>query len=284
MEENLKGYELSRDWFDWCYENPERISPTHTAMYFFIIEHWNRMGQKQKFGLPMEMTKDGLGIKNYRTYTKVFNDLVDWGFVKVHQKSKNQYSANIVALVKNAKARTKAYTNACLLQQQKQVHGIVGVDNTNNLITKDTNILSSPEGEVHVEVEKPEVKEETPEVKIEDPKPEIPEEKFYLTKRKRKLSGKRLDSFLTFWEKFKYTQGKADAADAWLDIPQLTKTLCEKIYAAADIEAKKRPEVLASGKTPKMAQGWLNSRRYEDEIYFEKKAEKKPATIKNNYL
>jgi len=33
-EDNITGYELSRNWFDWCYGNPEKISPTHTAMYF----------------------------------------------------------------------------------------------------------------------------------------------------------------------------------------------------------------------------------------------------------
>ena len=86
----MNSYELSRKWFDWCFENPEKISPNHSAMYFFIIEHCNRLGWKSKFGLPMEMTKDAIGMKNYRTYTKTFNDLVEWGFIDVVQKSKNQ--------------------------------------------------------------------------------------------------------------------------------------------------------------------------------------------------
>lgn len=128
MDEHLTGYKLSRNWFDWCFENPEIITPTHTAMYFFIIEHWNRLGQKEKFGLPMEMTKDAIGIKNYKTFSKVFNDLVDWKFISIHQRSRNQYSANIIALVKNTKANTKALTKASLKHSQKQVHGIVGID------------------------------------------------------------------------------------------------------------------------------------------------------------
>lgn len=143
MEDQLKdtitGYELSRQWFDWSYENPEKVNVTHTAMYFFIIDHWVRLGQKEKFGLPAEMTKDALGIKNYRTFSNAFNDLIDWGFLKLHQKSKNQYSANVVALVKNTKATTKALTKATQQQLQKQRNGIVGVDNkyiTNEYTTR----------------------------------------------------------------------------------------------------------------------------------------------------
>ena len=124
----INGYTLSRDWFNFCFENPEKISPNHTALYFFAIEHCNRLGWKSKFGLPMEMAKEAIGIKNYRTYSKTFNDLVDWGFLKLIQKSKNQYSSNIVAIVKNTKADTKALDKAMQKHDQKQVHGIVGIN------------------------------------------------------------------------------------------------------------------------------------------------------------
>lgn len=115
-------------WFDWCFENPEKINPNHAAMYFFAIEHCNRLGWKEKFGLPMEMTKDAIGIKNYRTFYKTFNDLVEWGFFKVIQKSKNQYSSNVIAIVKNTKATSKALDTALQKQHQKQVCGTVGID------------------------------------------------------------------------------------------------------------------------------------------------------------
>lgn len=98
---------------------------------------------------------------------------------------------------------------------------------------------------------------------------------YFLTRKKKKLTGKRLETFNTFWEKFDYKKGKAEAADSWLDIPELTIALCEKINSAAEIEAKRRPELELAGKTPKMAQGWLTSRRWEDEIYI-KKSDKKP--------
>lgn len=142
----LNGYELSRDFFNWCFENPELIKPTHIAMYFFVIEHCNRLGWKPKFGLPMEMTKDAIGISNYRTYSNTFNDLVSWGFFKIYEKSKNQYSANVIGLVKNAKANTKALSKATQKHSQKQssstVYGTVGINKPitiepNNLLTSE---------------------------------------------------------------------------------------------------------------------------------------------------
>lgn len=133
----FNSYELSRNWFNWCFENPEKINANHTALYFFIIEHCNRLGWKEKFGLPMEMAKDALGIKNYKTYSKAFNDLVEFGFIKVIEKSKNQYSANIIALVKNTKAHTKALSKATLKHNQKQVHDIVCIDKPINLLTNE---------------------------------------------------------------------------------------------------------------------------------------------------
>jgi hypothetical protein len=108
----ISGYQLSRNWFDWCFENPEKIKTNHTALYFFIIEHCNRLGWKDKFGLPSSMCKDAIGIKSYNTYIDTLNDLVEWGFIIIIEKSRNQYSSNIVsinrALLKNNKAFNRA--------------------------------------------------------------------------------------------------------------------------------------------------------------------------------
>ena len=104
----MNSYELSRKWFDWCFENPEKIKPNHTALYFFAVEHCNRLGWKQKFGMPTTMAMEAIGIKSYNTYINTLNDLVEWGFISMVQRSKNQYSANIVALSNFDKALDKA--------------------------------------------------------------------------------------------------------------------------------------------------------------------------------
>lgn len=71
-------------------------------------------------------------------------------------------------------------------------------------------------------------------------------------------------SFNQFWEAFAFAKGKAEAADAWLDIPELTDSLVGWICDAARQEADGRDRLIAKGQTPKWAQGWLNGRRWED--------------------
>lgn len=94
---------------------------------------------------------------------------------------------------------------------------------------------------------------------------EGPEKEFYLTKKKRKLSGKRLEAFNLFWTAFDYKFGKAAAADSWLDIPVLKNGLVNEIVEAAKAEASLRQDKINNGQTPKYAQGWISDRRWEDE-------------------
>lgn len=93
------------------------------------------------------------------------------------------------------------------------------------------------------------------------------QDEFYETKKGRKLSGKRLESFLRFWECFDYKKGKAEAADSWYEIPQLTNEIVDRICFSAEKEAKNRSDIIKKGMTPKFAQGWLSARRWEDEEY-----------------
>jgi|SRR6478672_4023583 len=144
----MNSYELSRNWFDWCYENPEKVSPNHTAMYFFIIDHSNRLGWPAKVGLPTEMTKQAIGISNYRTFAKTFNDLIDWGFIKLIQKSKNQFSTNIIAIVKNTKAKSKALDKA----RQNHVQSTVDIIKPQNPKTT-TEEIDVAEIDLHTSIE-----------------------------------------------------------------------------------------------------------------------------------
>lgn len=112
MNKDINGYSLSRSWFNFCFENPEKIRPNHTALYFFIIEHCNRLGWKAKFGLPTTMTMEAIGIRSYNTYKNTLEDLISFGFIVMVEKSKNQYSSNIVALSNFDKALDGALDKA----------------------------------------------------------------------------------------------------------------------------------------------------------------------------
>lgn len=89
------------------------------------------------------------------------------------------------------------------------------------------------------------------------------EEIFYQTKKKKKLRGESLERFLVFWKEFSYPKGKAEAADAWLDV--YVPENFDAIIKGAKTECRNRPEIIAKGSTPKMGQGWLTGRRWEDE-------------------
>lgn len=135
----MNSYELSRSFCDWCFENPQKVKPIHYAIYFFAIEHCNRLGWKTNFGLPSQMVMEAIGVKNWRTYSSGLNDLVDFGFVKMIETSKNQYSSNIIAIVKNTKAPTKALDKALSKHLQKQgtkhSQSTVSIDKQLNNIT-----------------------------------------------------------------------------------------------------------------------------------------------------
>jgi hypothetical protein len=110
----MNGYDLSRSWFNFRFENPTIVRAIHTELYFFVIDKWNRLGQKDSFGLPTQFTMDALGIGSYNTYKKAFSDLVEWGFITVVQSSSNQYQAQIIALSKIDKATDKALDRATI--------------------------------------------------------------------------------------------------------------------------------------------------------------------------
>lgn len=93
----------------------------------------------------------------------------------------------------------------------------------------------------------------------------VPENPFYLTKKKKKLTGWKYEKFAEFWETFAWKRGKAEAADAWLEIPNLDGPLVEKIISAAKAESKRRFSMMKDGGKPKWAEGWLRGRRWEDE-------------------
>jgi hypothetical protein len=111
MKKN-NGYGLSRQWFDFAFENCTRVTSNHTALYMFLIEINNRLGWIDTFQITSTECMCGMSCKSHNTYIKTFNDLVQWGFVKVVVKSKNQYQCNIIALSKFDEALDKALDKA----------------------------------------------------------------------------------------------------------------------------------------------------------------------------
>ncbi len=143
------GYILSRKWFDFAHENPSKVKPNHAALYFWLCELNNRLDWKEEFGLPSEKAMEIIGVRNHRTYKKAFESLVEWGFVKVIERTCNQHTATIISLtglVKNTEAPALALvknTRALSKHIPKQVQGTAHIDKQINNKTKKPLNLSS---------------------------------------------------------------------------------------------------------------------------------------------
>ena len=131
----MNGYQLTDAWFEFRFQHPEKVSHSHTELYFYLVYHWNKLSQKEKFGLPSVVTMEATGIRNYKTYSKCLKDLVEFGFIRIVQEAINQHQAVVVAWGKNTKADTEALTEALTKAQHEALPHIVELSNlvTNQL-------------------------------------------------------------------------------------------------------------------------------------------------------
>jgi hypothetical protein len=128
----MNSYELSRNFTDWCFDNPHKVKPIHYAIFYFSIEHCNRLGWKENFGFPSQMVMEAIGVKNWRTYSAGLNELAEFGFIKIIEKSQNQYSSNIIAIVNFTKAHTKPLDKALSNHHTNHSQTTVSIDKQDN--------------------------------------------------------------------------------------------------------------------------------------------------------
>ena len=107
-----------------------------------------------------------------------------------------------------------------------------------------------------------------------EPEAEGENAEFFITKKGKRLEGKRLEGFNLFWGSWNfetpYPKNKKEAADAWLEIPSLTGKLVNEICEAA--KAMGRNRVLKKTErdsTPIHPAPWIRASRWID--YFEEK-------------
>ena len=127
----MNSYILSRQWFDFAYENPSKVKPVHGSLYFWLIELANRLGWPSEFGSPGSSAMAACGISSYNTYKKAINDLTEFGFVKVKRKSVNQYQSCIIALSIIDKAQYKALDKA--LSEHSTKHSSSTIQSTDSI-------------------------------------------------------------------------------------------------------------------------------------------------------
>lgn len=237
----MNGYNLTRDWFAFTAENSTIVECKHTAMYLYIIEVFNKRQWVEVTGLPTDFTMGILNIKSYKTYKKVFEDLISFGFIKLIEKSMNQFTSNKIALVKKAKASSNAIekhipnqvesndqSDCSIYKHTKQLNNI-----TNKQINSAINFL-----DMH----------ETKQID------------FILSDMKLKYAISESEiSFETFWNLYDNKKGLKDAKLKWNSLPS---SIQEKIIETLP----KFKSTISEKKYMPLPSTYFNQRRWEDEI------------------
>jgi hypothetical protein len=135
----MNTFELSHWYFSWAFENPNKAKPIHAALFFYIIEHGNRMGWAKQFGLPSEYAASAIGVKKSQTVLQTLKDLHNYGFITIEEYSKNQWTANIISInaaPSNVSAQGTALGTA---QGAARVHQGVHQGAYNKTVNNETN-------------------------------------------------------------------------------------------------------------------------------------------------
>ena len=115
-------FDYFNGYWRWASENTEKVNPTTTSMYFYILSVANELNWRQSFGLSSTQIMNGIGIATYKTYKKHFDQLVQFGLIQVVKESKNQFTCNVLALVNFTIAPTKARPKHLPKQDQSTTH------------------------------------------------------------------------------------------------------------------------------------------------------------------
>jgi len=124
----MTGYELTRNWYNFKFNNPTRCRSIHSDLYFYIVDLWNRVGQKKDFGLPTSIALELMNV-SYNTYKKTLDDLIEFGFIILVKDSRNQHSSKVIALSKITKATNKALDKATIKAVDKPIDTIIEQSN-----------------------------------------------------------------------------------------------------------------------------------------------------------
>lgn len=127
----MDWYTLSRQWFDFAFENPDKSITTEWLLYLWIVENWNRNGQKEKFWLPTFHSMSACGIKSPNTYHKALKNIIEYWFIKVLQEAKNQNTSTVISLLAYPKNESadKSALDMALIQQLSQQEEHIKQDN-----------------------------------------------------------------------------------------------------------------------------------------------------------
>ncbi len=111
-------FEYFNFYWKWANDNLDKVHPTSASIYFYFLHVANELHWKPSFSISSTQVMNYCGIGNYKTYKRHFDELVENGLIEIVKKTNNQYTANVIALVKNTEPNTEALPNQIPKQVQ----------------------------------------------------------------------------------------------------------------------------------------------------------------------
>jgi len=119
MEKKSPIFDYIRKYWDWANENPEKSCPSTAGLYFYLLNVANHLNWKPSFSITSTQVCHFLNVR-YNTYKKYFDILVEAELILIVKESRNQFSANIIALSNFDKALDKPRGKASENLEEKQ--------------------------------------------------------------------------------------------------------------------------------------------------------------------
>jgi hypothetical protein len=241
----MNGYELTERWFSFVSENSDKVDCKHTALYLYIVELFNKRQWVEVLGLPTDYTMSVLNIGSYKTYKKTFDELVQFGFIKQVEVSKNQYSSTKISLVSASVKNTKASPKH-LPKQVQSTSSIIKLINIETIKLINIDLLTEILKDESNKKELVRLKKDLEKLLPEKPKTE-PD-----------------DLFDKFWNLYDKKKGKDKTILQWGKLKTEEK---EKAIEGVSFYQKYQPET----KYRKDPERYLSNRVWEDEEIYKSK-------------
>jgi hypothetical protein len=89
--------------YQWIEDNPDKVDPYITAVYFALLNRANKSGWKDKFAIILVDLQETCGINSRTTMLKTLSKLEDFGFLQTVSTTQNQYKNRVICLPLNEK-------------------------------------------------------------------------------------------------------------------------------------------------------------------------------------
>ena len=99
----MSMFDYFNNFYQWIEDNPDKVDPYITAVYFALLNRANKSGWKDKFAIILIDLQETCGINSRTTMLKTLAKLEEFGFLQTVSTTQNQYKNRVIRLPLNEK-------------------------------------------------------------------------------------------------------------------------------------------------------------------------------------